>query len=167
MFDSIFHFVKEIFIIGIISEIFTALSDTKKHRNQISFITGLMITTVCLKGVLNIINIDYFNNQSNYFDQIGLFSQELELKEINSNSSEPLYLQEYINANTEFIEKKAYEYGFSTLNTIVNMDGSEIDSIEVAVTGENNMDKCMELKLELSELYELDLSQIKVYWRRR
>ena len=47
------------------------------------------------------------------------------------------------------------------------MDGSEIDSIEVAVTGENNMDKCMELKLELSELYELDLSQIKVYWRKR
>ena len=126
-----------------------------------------MITTVCLKCVLNIINIDYFNNQSNYFDQIGLFSQELELKEINGNSSEPLYLQEYINANTEFIEKKAYEYGFSTLNTIINMDGSEIDSIEVAVTGENNMDKCMELKLELSELYELDLSQIKVYWRRR
>ena len=126
-----------------------------------------MITTVCLKGVLNIINIDYLNNQSNYSDQIELFSQELELKEINNNSSEPLYLQEYINANTEFIEKKAYEYGFSTLNTIINMDGSEIDSIEVAVTGENNMDKCMELKLELSELYELDLSQIKVYWRKR
>ena len=65
------------------------------------------------------------------------------------------------------LAKKAYEYGFSTLNTIINMDGSEIDSIEVAVTGENNMDKCMELKLELSELYELDLSQIKVYWRKR
>ena len=47
MFDSILQFVKEIFIIGIISEIFTALSDTKKYRNQISFITGLMITTVC------------------------------------------------------------------------------------------------------------------------
>lgn len=167
MFDLILQFVKEIFIIGIISEIFTALSDTKKYKNQISFITGLMITTVCLKGVLNIINIDYFNNQSNYFDQIGLFSQEIELKEINNNSSEPLYLQEYINVNKEFIEKKVYEYGFSTLNTIINMDGSEIDSIEVTVTGENNMDKCMELKLELSDLYELDLSQIKVYWRKR
>lgn len=167
MFDLILQFVKEIFIIGIISEIFTALSDTKKYKNQISFITGLMITTVCLKGVLNIININYFNNQSNYFDQIGLFSQEIELKEINNNSSEPLYLQEYINVNKEFIEKKVYEYGFSTLNTIINMDGSEIDSIEVTVTGENNMDKCMELKLELSDLYELDLSQIKVYWRKR
>lgn len=167
MFNLILQFVKEIFIIGIISEIFTALSDTKKYKNQISFITGLMITTVCLKGVLNIINIDYFNNQSNYFDQIGLFSQEIELKEINNNSSEPLYLQEYINVNKEFIEKKVYEYGFSTLNTIINMDGSEIDSVEVTVTGENNMDKCMELKLELSDLYELDLSQIKVYWRKR
>ena len=83
MFDSILQFVKEIFIIGIISEIFTALSDTKKYRNQISFITGLMITTVCLKGVFNIINIDYSNKQSNHFDQIGLFSQELELKEFN------------------------------------------------------------------------------------
>ena len=80
MFDSILQFVKEIFIIGIISEIFTALSDTKKYRNQIIFITGLMITTVCLKGVFNIINIDYSNKQSNYFDQIGLFCQELELK---------------------------------------------------------------------------------------
>ena len=167
MFDSILQFVKEIFIIGIISEIFTALSDTKKYRNQISFITGLMITTVCLKGVFNIINIDYSNKQSNYFDQIGLFSQELELKEFNKKSSEPLYLQEYINTNTEFIEKIAYEYGFNTLNTIINMDGEEIDSIEVVVTGEKNMDKCMELKLELSELYELDLSQIKVYWRKK
>ena len=167
MFDSILQFVKEIFIIGIISEIFTARSDTKKYRNQISFITGLMITTVCLKGVFNIINIDYSNKQSNYFDQIGLFSQELELKEFNNKSSEPLYLQEYINTNTEFIEKIAYEYGFNTLNTIINMDGAEIDSIEVVVTGEKNMDKCMELKLELSELYELDLSQIKVYWRKK
>lgn len=167
MFDSILQFVKEIFIIGIISEIFTALSDTKKYRNQISFITGLMITTVCLKGVFNIINIDYSNKQSNYFDQIGLFSQELELKEFNKKSSEPLYLQEYINTNTEFIEKIAYEYGFNILNTIINMDGAEIDSIEVVVTGEKNMDKCMELKLELSELYELDLSQIKVYWRKK
>ena len=76
-------------------------------------------------------------------------------------------MQEYINTNTEFIEKKAYEYGFNTLNTIINMDGAEIDSIEVVVTGEKNMDKCMELKLELSELYELDLSQIKVYWRKK
>ena len=167
MFDSILQFVKEIFIIGIISEIFTALSDTKKYRNQISFITGLMITTVCLKGVFNIINIDYSNKQSNYFDQIGLFSQELELKEFNKKSSEPLYLQEYINTNTEFIEKIAYEYGFNTLNTIINMDGAEIDSIEVVVTGEKNMDKCMELKLELSELYGVDLSQIKVYWRKK
>ena len=47
------------------------------------------------------------------------------------------------------------------------MDDAEIDSIEVVVTGEKNMDKCMELKLELSELYELDLSQIKVYWRKK
>ena len=103
--------------------------------------------------------ISYNSNDNLYIDINSI-------EEFNNKSSEPLYLQEYINTNTEFIEKIAYEYGFNTLNTIINMDGAEIDSIEVVVTGEKNMDKCMELKLELSELYELDLSQIKVYWRK-
>lgn len=167
MFDSLLCWIKEIFILGLISEIFISLIQHEKYKKYVNYITGLMIICICLKMVYSILNIDISEKMLSDFEQNLIsgdahISSDISAAEYEGNN---VYISCYINANIEYIEKYAKEYGLLVTNADIRLNDTDIEIIEIYVTGNDDIEKCMEFKKFLTDIYNIDSSNIRVYWR--
>ncbi len=169
MIDIFLQWVKEIFIIGLMSEIFISLIKNEQYKKYITYITGLMIICICLRMIFTFLDIDIAAKSLSYFENNMLYSDIYIEKNFNNNDSESneIYIQSYIDANVKYIEQQAAEYGLIVINTDIDIDNNNISSIGVSVTGTDNIDKCMEFKQLLVNIYGIDSSNVNVYWRKK
>lgn len=169
MIDIFLQWVKEIFIIGLMSEIFISLIKNEQYKKYITYITGLMIICICLRMIFTFLDIDIAAKSLSYFENNMLYSDIYIEKSFNNNDSEnnEIYIQSYIDANVKYIEQQAAEYGLIVINTDIDIDNNNISSIGVSVTGTDNIDKCMEFKQLLVNIYGIDSSNVNVYWRKK
>ncbi len=169
MIDIFLQWVKEIFIIGLMSEIFISLIKNEQYKKYITYITGLMIICICLRMIFTFLDIDIAAKSLTYFENNMLYSDIYIEKSFNNNDSESneIYIQSYIDANVKYIEQQAAEYGLIVINTDIDIDNNNISSIGVSVTGTDNIDKCMEFKQLLVNIYGIDSSNVNVYWRKK
>lgn len=169
MIDIFLQWVKEIFIIGLMSEIFISLIKNEQYKKYITYITGLMIICICLRMIFAFLDIDIAAKSLTYFENNLLYSDLYIEKSFNNSDSESneIYIQSYIDANVKYIEQQAAEYGLIVINTDIDIDNNNISSICVSVTGTDNIDKCMEFKQLLVNIYGIDSSNVNVYWRKK
>lgn len=169
MIDIFLQWVKEIFIIGLMSEIFISLIKNEQYKKYITYITGLMIICICLRMIFTFLDINIAAKSLTYFENNMLYSDIYIEKSFNNNDSESneIYIQSYIDANVKYIEQQAAEYGLIVINTDIDIDNNNISSIGVSVTGTDNIDKCMEFKQLLVNIYGIDSSNVNVYWRKK
>lgn len=189
--------IREILVIGLISELCAGLAYSAKMRKYINFVSGLMIICVFLKMFGAATNLDKSGSESSSLKYQGTITSDTELLKLaglysttndttidtttdttsdisddmknsnsNKNSATPsLYLTSYIESNKSYIESAAVEFGLAAKDVTIAMEEHEISSIEVVVTGSGNIEKCMELKRFLTDIYEIDSSCIKVVWK--
>lgn len=186
--------VREILVIGLISELCAGLAYSAKTRKYINFVSGIMIICVCLKMFGTATNLGTGGSGSSSLKYQGSITSNLELLKIadlygtatytttdttsdtsydiknsnsNKNSATPsLYLTSYVESNKSYIESATTEFGLVAKNVTISMEEYEISSIEVVVTGSADIEKCMELKRFLTDIYEVDSSCIKVVWKK-
>ena len=128
-----------------------------------------MIICICLRIIFTFLDIDIAAKSLTYFENNMLCSDRYSERSFNNNDSESneIYIQSYIDANVKYIEQQAAEYGLIVINTDIDIDNNNISSIGVSVTGTDNIDKCMEFKQLLVNIYGIDSSNVNVYWRKK
>lgn len=169
MIDIFLQWVREIFIIGLMSEIFIALIKSEQYKRYINYITGLMIICICLRMIFAFLGINISEKSLTYFEKNMIYSDSHIKNSFNSGSSgnNEIYIQSYIDANVKYIEQQAAEYGLVVTDTDIDIDNNNIASIKVSVTGTDNIDNCMEFKQMLVDIYDIDSSNVSVYWRKK
>jgi hypothetical protein len=158
MFTSLLTWIKEIFLISLLSELFITLITSSQYKKYAGYISGLMIICISIKMILSLLNIDFSEKSLSYFEKNIIYSAEVYL-----SSGNELYIQSYIDTNVEYIEKCAADFGLTAVNVEITLDEAEIASIEVSVTGADEYEMCMEFKRFLAQNYETDSSNISVY----
>jgi hypothetical protein len=158
MLNELLAWIKEIFFISLLSELFITLITSSQYKKYAGYISGLMIICVSIKMILALLNIDISEKSLSYFEKNIIYSAEGYL-----SSGNELYVQSYIDANIEYIEKCAADFGLTAVSVEITMDEAQIASIEVSVTGADEYETCMEFKRFLAQNYETDSSNISVY----
>lgn len=169
MIDIFLQWVREIFIIGLMSEIFIALIKSEQYKRYINYITGLMIICICLRMIFAFLSINITEKSLTYFEKNMIYSDSYIKNSFNSSGSgnNEIYIQSYIDANVKYIEQQAAEYGLVVTDADIDIDNNSIASIKVSVTGTDNIENCMEFKQMLADIYDIDSSNVSVYWRKK
>ena len=122
--DKLLGWVKQIFVISILSELVIHILPDEKYEGVVRLLCGCMITAACIMPVLNIINAEYDAD-------IDLFAKTSQISELRSQirfsgkDSSDVMIEKYIETQQEFVTRKVMEEGFTPSEVEIVIDTDE------------------------------------------
>ena len=127
--DKLLGWVKQIFVISILSELVIHILPDEKYEGVVRLLCGCMITAACIMPVLNIINAEYDAD-------IDLFAKTSQISELRSQirfsgkDSSDVMIEKYIETQQEFVTKKVMEEWLACLDASDFFVTGNIGSLE-------------------------------------
>lgn len=126
--EAIISWVKQIFILSILSNIITHLMPSPKYAKYASYICGLMIVMACIMPLANLFNknisFDEIYSSITSYESMNRLKQELTYEDTDSAEA---VIAEYENELAKEIDEKVLESGYYPAKTNVVID-SDSDS---------------------------------------
>lgn len=120
--DSIVSWVKQIFILSILSNIITHLMPSPKYAKYASYICGLMIIMVCIVPLTSLLNgnvsFDEIYDSVISYENINTLQYELAYQEGDAASA---VIAEYEKEIAKTVEEKALDRGYYPAETTVTI----------------------------------------------
>lgn len=186
--DSILAWIKQIFVISVLSEIILHLLPSEKYEGFVRLVCGIFITSVCLSPL-----IDFMSDRAGgglsieYFENIGQLEELRGEIQFSGDMAEDKLLEQYMVKHRDFIEEKVMESGFTpaSVDIVIDTDAdsetyTDIQRIDVYVSSRDGESvygqqgtggtkntvisaEAVELKEKLADYYELNPGQVNIY----
>lgn len=158
--NSIISWVKQIFVLSILSGLVVHLMPSSKYEQHVKFICGIVITAACIAPFISLIS-----GGSNLWDTYRsvLNSQEVEelKRELQFNTSEgdEAVLEQYREATVSVIEEKVLNSGLYPVSTQVVID---TDSESTDYGAVQQLDLTVSLSREERTEVKIAVEQIQI-----
>lgn len=121
--DIFLSWVKQIFILSILSNMITHLMPSPKYAKYASYICGLMIMMVCIVPITNLLNgklsFDQVYDSVMNYETMNTLKKELAYQEGDSGAA---VIAEYEKELAKTVEKKVLDSGYYPAKTAVTID---------------------------------------------
>lgn len=168
--SSFMAWVKQIFVISILSGLLIHILPSEKYHKYIRLICGVLLTVVCISPLITVLGKDKSSYDDIYKSFVKLGKTE-ELKnrlQFEETSPKELF-KEYEAAVVDQIEERVLKCGLKPTETKVVIDWDEnsktygtVQKITVRVY-EKNDDAMVSLKNELAQYYDINMANVSIY----
>ena len=182
--EAVLSWVKQIFILSILSTVVTHLMPSAKYTKYASYICGLLIVMVCIQPLAAVfhggISPDKIYESVMTYNQSNRLKQELTYREGDSAQS---VMEAYEKETAKTVEEYVLENGYYPAKTTVTVEKDKDSkdygkicavSVEQIVIGESTEEKKQEisqdystLRNELAQLLHITISCVEVKQKSR
>lgn len=167
---SFMAWVKQIFVISILSGLLIHILPSEKYQKYIRLICGVLLTVVCISPLITVLGKDKNSYDDMYksfvkFGEIGELKNRLKFEE---DSRKELF-ETYEAAVVDQIEERVLSCGLKPTETNVVIDWDEdsktygtVQKITVRVYEKKN-EAMVSLKNELAEYYDINMANVSIY----
>lgn len=167
---SFMLWVKQIFVISILSGLLIHILPSEKYHKYIRLICGVLLTVICISPLLTVLGKD----KSSYDDMYKAFVKLGEIGELKNRlqfeeTSKKDLFKEYEAAVIDQIEERTLKNGLKPTETKVVIDWDEnsktygtVQKITVRVY-EKNEEVMVLLKNELAQYYDINMANVSIY----
>lgn len=186
--DAVISWVKQIFILSILSNIITHLCPSPKYAKYASYICGLMIVMVCILPLTSLLNgkisFDEIYSSITSYESMNRLKQELSYE---NKDSAAAVISEYEKELARTIDEKILDSGYYPSKTAVIIDSDEesegygtikqitltvsskketgnihIEDISIGESRSAESEDYSVLKNEIAEMLHTTISRIKI-----
>lgn len=168
--SSFMAWVKQIFVISILSGLLIHILPSEKYQKYIRLICGVLLTVVCISPLITVLGKD----KNSYDDFYKSFVKSGEIEELKNRlqfeeASQKELFKEYEAAVVDRIEERVLDRGLNPVETKVVIDWDEnsktygtVQRITVKVH-EKDEDAMVSLKNELAQYYDINMANVSIY----
>ena len=177
--EAVLSWVKQIFILSILSTVVTHLMPSAKYTKYASYICGLLIVMVCIQPLAAVfhggISPDKIYESVMTYNQSNRLKQELTYREGDSAQSVmEAYEKETAKTVEEYVLENGYYPAKTTVTVVLSEKKEQQISVEQIVIGESTEEKKQEisqdystLRNELAQLLHITISCVEVKQKSR
>lgn len=168
--SSFMTWIKQIFVISILSGLLIHILPSEKYHKYIRLICGVLLTVICISPFITVLGKDKNSYDDFYKDFVELgeieeMKNRLQFEEI----SRKKLFKEYEAAVVDQIEERVLNRGLNPTETKVVIDWDEksktygtVQRITVKVY-EKDEDAIGLLKKELTQYYDINMANVSIY----
>ena len=184
--DSVLAWIKQVFVISVLSEIILHLLPNEKYESFVRLVCGILMTSVCVSPLINLMSDkagSYLDLE--YFQNIGQMEELRGEIQFSKDMAEDKILEQYLQEHRDFIEKSVLETGLTPVSVDIIMDTdaesesyAQIQKIDISVSSRDREKfyaqqdsgggsviaaEVIGLKETLADYYELNPGQVNIY----
>lgn len=168
--SSFMAWIKQIFVISILSGLLIHILPSEKYHKYIRLICGVLLTVICISPLITVLGKD----KNSYDDLYKSFAELGQIEELKNRlqfeeTSQKKLFKEYEAAVIEQIEERVLSSGLNPMETKVVIDwdtDSEtygtVQRITVKVH-EKDEGAMVSLKKELAQYYDINMVNVSIY----
>lgn len=131
--DNVYGVVREICVFIIITAIVDNLLQGSVYRKYVKLVSGVMITLIIIKPVMNIISVGeiYAGSLDQYTNRLNIEEYGREMKMYNENPNTPSYYTDMLKQSLKsYLETEGYELIDCRWNVVTDINDEMYGSIE-------------------------------------